>query len=92
MLGNVSVSISGEMDNSAVKTIIESTVSALLTEINDAQAAGRAIELGAMDMTTWAQEYITTLLNNYSLFMLISHRLYNTHIVTLHILNFLLFL
>lgn len=68
MLGNVSVSISGEMDNSAVKTIIESTVSALLTEINDAQAAGRAIELGAMDMTTWAQEYITTLLNNYSLF------------------------
>lgn len=61
---NVSFSVSDGIDNTAVKSKIESTVSRMLTEINAAQAAGRSLNFGVMGVDTRVQQSMAMLWEN----------------------------
>lgn len=56
--------VSDGIDNDAIKTKIESGVSKLLTEINEAQAAGRALNFNAVNVGTRVQQSMAMLWEN----------------------------
>ena len=62
--GNVTFTISDGIDNAAIKSKIESSVSRMLTEINAAQAAGRTLNFGAMGVDTRVQQSMAMLWEN----------------------------
>lgn len=61
---NVTFTISDGVDNAAVKSKIEGKVSSMLTEINAAQAAGRALNFSAMGVGTRVQQSMSMLWEN----------------------------
>lgn len=60
----VSFTVSDGIDNATIKSIIESSVSRMLTEINAAQAAGRALNFAAMGVDTRVQQSMAMLWEN----------------------------
>lgn len=67
-VGNVSAQVtfrfSDGIDNQSLKAGVERSVSALLSEINNAEAAGREINLSAIPMEANAREGLTSLWRN----------------------------
>lgn len=63
-VAQVSFTVSDGIDNAAIKSKIESSVSRLLTEINAAQAEGRSLNFGAMDVNTRVQQSMAMLWEN----------------------------
>ena len=61
---NVTFSVSDGIDNAAIKSKIESTVSKMLTEINLAQAAGRDLNFSAMGVAQRVQQSMSMLWEN----------------------------
>jgi hypothetical protein len=61
---NVTFTISDGVDNATVKSKIEGKVSSMLTEINAAQAAGRALNFSAMGVGTRVQQSMSMLWEN----------------------------
>lgn len=61
---DVSFVVSDGVDNNAIKAKIESGVSKLLTEINEAQAAGRALNFSAVAVDTRVQQSMAMLWEN----------------------------
>ena len=61
---NVTFSVSDGIDNAAIKSKIESTVSKMLTEINLAQAAGRDLNFSAMGVAQRVQQSMAMLWEN----------------------------
>ena len=62
---NISFTISDGVDNAAIKSKIESSVSGMLTEINAAQEAGRSLNFSAMDnIGTRVQQSMSMLWEN----------------------------
>lgn len=64
LLAGVQVSISSGIDNSSVKAKMERSMSALLSEVNDAQAAGRAINFGPLGLNSSVQMSLSMLWEN----------------------------
>lgn len=60
----VKVSISDGIDNSSVKTKMETKMSALLTEINAAQANGRALNFSSLNLESSVQKSLSMLWEN----------------------------
>jgi len=61
---NVTFSVSDGIDNAAIKSKIESTVSKMLTEINVAQKAGRDLNFSAMGVAQRVQQSMSMLWEN----------------------------
>lgn len=61
---NVTFSVSDGIDNAAIKSKIESTVSKMLTEINVAQKAGRNLNFSAMGVAQRVQQSMAMLWEN----------------------------
>ena len=62
---SVNFTVSDGIDNAAIKSKIESSVSRMLTEINDAQAAGRSLNFSAMgNIATRVQQSMSMLWEN----------------------------
>lgn len=61
---NVTFSVSDGIENAAIKSKIESTVSKMLTEINVAQAAGRDLNFSAMGVAQRVQQSMSMLWEN----------------------------
>ena len=61
---NVNFTISDGIDNAAVKQKMESSVSRMLSEINAAQAGGRALNFSAMGVGTRVQQSMAMLWEN----------------------------
>lgn len=61
---NVTFTVSDGINNAAIKSKIESSVSRMLTEINAAQAAGRNLNFGAMGVDTRVQQSMAMLWEN----------------------------
>ena len=61
---NVTFSVSDGIDNAAIKSKIESTVSKMLTEINVAQKAGRDLNFSAMGVAQRVQQSMAMLWEN----------------------------
>lgn len=64
MLAGVNVVISDGIDNQAVKSKMEATMSAFLTESNNAQTANRSINFSGMGIPVSVQESISMLWEN----------------------------
>ena len=64
LFGGVQVSISDGIDNMSVKAKMEHTMSALLTEINNAQSAGRNINFGSLGLNSSVQMSLSMLWEN----------------------------
>lgn len=64
LLADVRVSISEGIDNGSVKAKMERTMSALLTEINSAQAEGRAINFAPLGISSKVQTSMSMLWEN----------------------------
>lgn len=60
----ISVTVTDGIDNEGIKTKIESSISNILTEINDAQAAGRDLNFSAMGIGTNVQRSMAMLWEN----------------------------
>lgn len=60
----ISVTITDGIDNEGIKTKIESSISNILTEINDAQSAGRNLNFSAMGVGTNVQRSMAMLWEN----------------------------
>ena len=63
-MANVQLTISDGLDDEAVRAKIERDLSALLTEINDAQTNGRALNLAAFRLTPSIQLSLSMLWEN----------------------------
>lgn len=63
-LSAVNVVISDGIDNQSIKQKMESTMSALLSEVNDAQASGRALQLGKLNASQSVQLSMSMLWEN----------------------------
>lgn len=61
---NVTFTVSDGIDNTAIKSKIESSVSRMLNEINAAQAAGRNLNFAAMGVDTRVQQSMAMLWEN----------------------------
>jgi hypothetical protein len=61
---NVTFSVSDGIDNAAIKSKIESTVSKMLTDINVAQKAGRDLNFSAMGVAQRVQQSMSMLWEN----------------------------
>lgn len=61
---NISFTISDGIDNAAIKSKIERSVSSMLTEINAAQNAGRYLNFGVMGVNTRVQQSMAMLWEN----------------------------
>ena len=61
---NVTFTVSDGIDNAAIKSKIESSVSRMLTEINAAQEAGRSLNFGVMGVGTRVQQSMAMLWEN----------------------------
>lgn len=64
MWAGVQISISDGIDNQSVKTKMETKMSALLTEINAAQASGRALNFANLDLSSSVQMSLSMLWEN----------------------------
>ncbi len=64
LFGGVQVSISDGIDNMSLKNKMERTMSALLTEVNNAQAAGRSINFSSLNINTDVQTSLSLLWEN----------------------------
>ena len=64
MFAGVQVTISDGIDNASVKTKMETKMSALLTEINAAQASGRAINFTNLNLSSSVQQSLSMLWEN----------------------------
>lgn len=64
LFGGVQVSISDGIDDSYLKGKMERTMSNLLTEINSAQAAGRALNFGSLGINSSVQMSLSMLWEN----------------------------
>ena len=60
----VSLTISDGIDNTAIKSKIENSISRILSEINAAQEAGRSLNFGAMNVNTRVQQSMAMLWEN----------------------------
>ena len=61
---NVRMTISDGIDNAQIKGKMESTISAILTEVNKAQAEGRDLRLGAIGVPENVQVSMSMLWEN----------------------------
>ena len=61
---NVRLTISDGIDNAQIKAKMESTISAILTEANKAQAEGRDLRLGAIGVPENVQVSMSMLWEN----------------------------
>jgi hypothetical protein len=61
---NVTFTVSDGIENTTIKSKIESSVSRMLTEINAAQEAGRNLNFGAMGVNTRVQQSMAMLWEN----------------------------
>lgn len=64
MWAGVQISISDGIDNQSVKTKMETKMSALLTEINAAQASGRALNFSNLNLSSSVQMSLSMLWEN----------------------------
>lgn len=64
MWAGVQISISDGIDNQSVKTKMETKMSALLTEINAAQASGRALNFANLNLSSSVQMSLSMLWEN----------------------------
>lgn len=63
-IAQVTFTISDGIDNAAIQSKIESSVSRMLSEINSAQAAGRSLNFGAMGVGSRVQQSMAMLWEN----------------------------
>ena len=61
---NISFTVSDGIDNAAIKSKIENSISKMLTEINAAQSANRSLNFSAMGINTRVQQSMAMLWEN----------------------------
>lgn len=76
IMADVTVQIDG-IDNATVKAKMERTMSAFLTEVNNAQSSKRALNFGGMGLSTNVQSSVSMLWEN-SLLSVLTRRLLST--------------